>query len=244
MSLAPSVTSILCSIGARRRIVGVTKWCKDVADVDGLPQVGDCWSGDPAEIEALAPTLVIGSVPFKAETVGRLLERPITFLAQSPRSLADIYADIRLLGAITGRQSAANRLVARMEQTFAAIRRRAARVKRRPRVYCEAWPNPRISSPPWVAELVEMAGGKMVVPAGQRVTDAEVKKANPEVMVIAWTATGARPRPQQTLKNRAWKNVAAIRDARVHVVRDELLNTPGPPLLQGVQILFRLLHRR
>ena len=43
VSLAPSSTSILCEIGARPLLVGVTNWCCDVAPVAGLPQVGDCW---------------------------------------------------------------------------------------------------------------------------------------------------------------------------------------------------------
>src|SRR5258708_13664556 len=75
VSLAPSATSILCAIGARRLLVGVTKWCCDVAPVAGLPQVGDCWHMESVEnIVALQPTLVIGSVPYKHETVRKLLE--------------------------------------------------------------------------------------------------------------------------------------------------------------------------
>src|SRR5260370_2647864 len=101
---APSGTWILCGIGGRRLLVGVTKWCGDVADVRGLPQVGDCWHMDSvADIVALRPTLVIGSVPFKQETVGKLLEQRFSFLAMNPRSIEDIYADIRLLRAITAR---------------------------------------------------------------------------------------------------------------------------------------------
>jgi ABC-type hemin transport system substrate-binding protein len=66
VSLAPSATSILCAIGARRTLVGVTKWCADVAPVNGLPKLGDCWHMKSVdEILRLRPTLVIGSVPYK-----------------------------------------------------------------------------------------------------------------------------------------------------------------------------------
>ncbi len=111
VSLAPSATSIVCAVGARRSLVGVTKWCCDVADVRGVPQVGDCWHmGDVAEIMKLRPTLVIGSVPYKQETVAKMLAEPVNFLAMNPRSLADVESDIRLLSGIVGRSAAGERV--------------------------------------------------------------------------------------------------------------------------------------
>lgn len=245
VSLAPSATSILVALGARRVLVGVSKWCPDVApEVSGLPRVGDCWSLDPESVVSLRPTLVIGSVPYKQETVAKLLEHPLTFLAMNPRSLADVEADIHLLGGIVGRGAAANRLVQSMRADFQSIRARAKSVSRknRPRVYCEAWPHPRIASPPWVAELVEIAGGRMVVPAGKRVSDEEVAEARPEVIVLAWAATGEKSDPQQSYEVAAWKDVPAVRDRRVYAVRDEMLNTPGPPLVEGARELLLLIH--
>jgi iron complex transport system substrate-binding protein len=245
VSLAPSATSILCAIGARRLLVGVTKWCCDVAPVARLPQVGDCWHMESvADIVALRPTLVVGSVPYKQETVGKLLEQPVNFLAMNPRSLADVYADIRLLGGIAGRATQAEALIRKMRSEFAVIARAAKKLKRRVRMYCEAWPNPRIGSPPWVAELVKICGGEMIVPAGEKVTDAQVAEARPEVIVLAWAATGGKSDPEQAYKVEAWKDVPAIQERRVFAVRDELLNTPGPPLMEGAHQLFRALHLR
>jgi iron complex transport system substrate-binding protein len=244
VSLAPSATSILCAIGAKKLLVGVTKWCADVAPVGGLPKLGDCWRMESvADIAALQPTLVIGSVPYKQETVGRLLEQCFSFLAMNPRTLADVYADIRLLGGIAGRTAAAQALAHKMQREFAAIGRKAKKLKARPRAYCEAWPNPRISSPPWVAELVKICGGEMVVPAGEKVGDEQVAEAKPAVIVLAWAATGNKADPEQAYRVEAWKNVPAIRDRRVHVIRDELLNTPGPPLMRGALELLNLLHQ-
>src|SRR5271168_5360102 len=122
VSLAPSATSILCAIGAKSFLVGVTKWCADVASVKHLPKVGDCWHMYSIDdILKLKPTLVIGSVPYKQETVAKLLEQPLTFLAKNPRSLADIYADIRLLGGITGHAKQADREVRKMQTAFASV---------------------------------------------------------------------------------------------------------------------------
>jgi iron complex transport system substrate-binding protein len=254
ISLAPSVTSILMAIGARRQIAGVSQWCKDVADVGGLPVVsGDCWhfagsgerksaSGNAATLMDLRPTMIIGSVPFKTEAVEKILSLPVPFLALNPRTLADIEADIRLLGSLSGKNETAAKLIRRMRGKFRAVAAVAKKANSKPLVYCEAWPHPRISSPPWVEELVEICGGKMAVRAGERVSDEEVARANPEVMVLAWAATGGKSKPEQALQNQAWEDVSAVRNKKVFVIRDELLNTPGPPLLQGAEELLRVIH--
>lgn len=82
----------------------------------------------------------------------------------------------------------------------------------------------------------------MAVRAGERVSDEEVARANPEVMVLAWAAVGGKSKPETALQNPAWKDVAAVRERKVFVIRDELLNTPGPPLVQGAEELLRVIH--
>jgi iron complex transport system substrate-binding protein len=243
VSLAPSATSILWAIGAKRSLVGVTKWCADVAPVDGLPKLGDCWRMEGIEdILALKPTLVIGSVPFKQETVAKLLEQPLNFLAMNPRTLVDIESDIQLLGGIVGRARAAEQVVQTMRKGFARIVEKTHGRRRRIPVYCEAWPKPRISSPPWVAELVAMCGGEMVVPAGEKVSEDQVAAGRPEAIVLAWAATGEKADPEQAYKVAGWKDLPAIRMRRVYVVSDGLLNTPGPPLVRGAEKLWELLR--
>ncbi|HYL69340.1 MAG TPA: ABC transporter substrate-binding protein [Candidatus Limnocylindria bacterium] len=242
VSLAPNVTSILLALGAGRELVGVSKWCKEVAPVGRRPQVGDCWKMDLDEVMRLKPTILIGSVPFATQTVDGILKEPVAFLALNPRTLADIYGDVRMLARLVNRPDCGEDLVRKMQHAFSQVANRARRIRTGPRVYCEAWPNPRIGSPPWVRELVEIAGGRMVVAPGARVADVEVARAKPDVIVLAWAATGDRAKPEAALRNPAWKNVPAIKAGRVVVIRDEILNTPGPPLIQGVRALFHAIH--
>jgi ABC-type Fe3+-hydroxamate transport system substrate-binding protein len=64
----------------------------------------------------------------------------------------------------------------------------------------------------------------------------------PDVIVLAWAATGDRANPGKAYEVREWQEVPAIQNRRVHVVVDELLNTPGPPLVQGAKTLQKILH--
>jgi iron complex transport system substrate-binding protein len=243
VSLAPNATSILCEIGARKLLAGVSKWCADVAPVGALPKFGDFWHlEEVSAIHALHPDLVIGSVPFRAEAMAKLLEYPLNFLALHPQTLSQIERDIRQLGALTARAPAAESLVSRMAKEFAASGKRSFR-KHHLRVYAEAWPNPRIASPPWVAELLTFAGAQFVPKPGARVSDEEVAQAKPDVILLAWAATGSKSKLQSVYDATAWKDVPAIRNRHVFVVRDELLNTPGPPLLQGLEELERIFQQ-
>lgn len=226
--------------------------------MNGLPALGDCWSllGNAeckrgvesganeaaAALLELKPTLIIGSVPFKTETVQEILKLPVPFLALNPRSLADVEMDIRTLGLLANAKSRAEALICEIRGTFERIRKAARRAKSRPRIYCEAWPNPRISSPPWVAELVEICGGEMAVAADARVGDEDVARANPEIIVLAWTAVGGKSKSEQALNNPAWAGISAIRDRKIFAIHDELLNTPGPPLMRGAEELLRVIH--
>jgi iron complex transport system substrate-binding protein len=82
----------------------------------------------------------------------------------------------------------------------------------------------------------------MIVDAGARLSDSDVARAAPELIVLAWAATGARAKVTTALRNPAWRDVPAVRNGRVVVIRDELLNTPGPPLVDGARELARAIR--
>jgi iron complex transport system substrate-binding protein len=246
VSLAPSATRTLWELGAAEHLAAVTRWCKDVVPaeaIDGLPVVGDCWNLDAEAVARLQPDLVIGSVPYRAEAVEGILKKGLRFLAKSPRTLDDIYGDIRLLAQIVGKASEGEKLIKKMRWKIVAVRKRTASLGKRPRVYCEVWSNPLRGAERWVEELVEAAGGRFVpCPAGRQVSAEEVIAADPEVIILAWAATGSRARVDVIRKRPGWKDVCAVRNNRIHVVRDEILNTPAPILLEGLHALATVIH--
>lgn len=256
ISLAPNITSILHELGAMRDVVAVSRWCKDIAPVAHLPTVGDCWKLSMRQVMQHNPALLIGSVPFAVETVEEILAEPVAFLAINPRTLADIDTNIRTIAALTHRAADGEKLIARLRAAFEALaknsakaarlsapRRKSGRAHKKPVVYSEAWSNPRIASPPWVSELISLAGATPAFPGGAQVSDAEVARANPDVILLAWTATGTSAPMKSALENPTWQNVSAVHTGRVHVIADELLNTPGPPLIEGAEELFRAIWK-
>jgi iron complex transport system substrate-binding protein len=243
VSLAPSATSIVCALGAKNRLVGATRWCKDVAPVKGLPTFGDCWRCNTDGVARLRPDLVIGSVPYSVDVVAGLLRHGLTFLAMNPRTLDDIFSDILMLGRLLGRERQARRVARRMQARIDRVMARRGRIRRRPHVYVEVWPKPLIVAPPWVEEMVTLAGGRFVPRGGGRkVTEREVLTAKPEIILLAWAASGMKASPRKVLRRPAWKNLPAVRDRQLYVVSDETVNTPSPVVASGLERLAKIIH--
>jgi iron complex transport system substrate-binding protein len=120
--------------------------------------------------------------------------------------------------------------------------RQRARNLPRPRVFCEEWGKPLIASQPWVAELVEAAGGKFVGTPGARIEPAEVEAAAPEILIAAWCGAGDRVPLRKIVESRCWQNLPAAKTRRVYCIRDEYLNTPASTVVRGLEALAAAIH--
>src|SRR5215813_5025025 len=193
-SLQPSATLTMRDIGMLDRVVACTKYCADVCPEvkDGTRRiVSDSWTAQAEEIISAGPDLVIAAVPYQLEAVGEILKAGIRFLGLAPRTLADVFADIECIAAVIGVPERGRKVVEQMQAEIESIRQLCAGEVVRP-VFCEEWGKPLIASQPWVAELVEIAGGEFVAPPGARISLEEVVSLKPDVIIAAWCGAGDR----------------------------------------------------
>lgn len=114
--------------------------------------------------------------------------------------------------------------------------------KSTPGVFCEEWGKPIIASQPWVAELIDAAGGECIGTPGKQTTAEEVAAAAPDVIIAAWCGAGDRVPLEKIVIQRNWSHVPAVTNGRVYCLRDEFLNTPGPTLIHGLHALAHAIH--
>jgi iron complex transport system substrate-binding protein len=241
VSLEPSVTAIIAALGRLDCVVGVSPWCDGLVDVGDRPRLSTTWCANAAEITALDPDLVIASVPYRAEAVCELLQAGLDLLCLYPQHLEDVFGHVTLLGRLTDAAAQAEQLVADMQAKFSDIRART-RDLARPRVYVEVWNDPLMSAYPWVADLVDIAGGQFVPPRpGRRVTEQEVLASEPQIIVVAWAGI-ADPSPDQVCRRPGWDQLEAVREGRVLAINEILVNAPGPNLVEGARLLLACVH--
>jgi iron complex transport system substrate-binding protein len=243
VSLQPSATVILRDLGQLHRLVACTKYCVEVCPeaASGSRIVDDSWSADSGEIAALHPDLVIAAVPYQEKSVSEILKAGARFLGLAPRNLEDIYIDIAAIAALLGTPEQGQKIVAAMQREIDLIRARTSSLPR-PRVFCEEWGKPIISSQTWVAELIEAAGGMSVGEAGRQQSADAIRTEDPEILIAAWCGAGDRVPLEKIVRDRDWLSLRAVKERRVYCIRDEFLNTPAPTLIGGLHALATAIH--
>lgn len=249
VALQPSISIVLDQLGAASSIVACTRYCVEaVPELGGraIPVIADSWTATTEQILAQKPGLVIASVPYRLETLAAILKAGCPVLTLAPHTLADVESDIRLLGAVVGRSAAAASLIEHMREEISDVRARAAQISSRtgasPLVYCEEWGKPAIHSQPWVAELVQAAGGRFLGTPGAHADLDAVAAADPDVLVFAWCGAGDRVPLERVIEKRGWSGLRAVRAQSCFCIQDEFLNTPAPTLLRGLRQLAAAMH--
>jgi iron complex transport system substrate-binding protein len=109
-------------------------------------------------------------------------------LTVDPHTLAEVLDSIRMLGRATGREQAADALVADQHHRLEQVVRRVAR-RPRPRVVLLEWTDPPFAPGHWIPEMIDLAGGEPVLgTAGAkslRTTWGDVHAAEPDVIIVA-----------------------------------------------------------
>jgi iron complex transport system substrate-binding protein len=242
--LQPSATVTLRDLGLLDRLVACTKYCADVCPevADGsCLTVFDSWSAQTEQILAACPDLVLASVPYQLEAVASILKAGVRFLGLAPKTLADIYTDIAAIAGVMGECARGRQVISAMQNAIEEVRQRVATASKR-KVFCEEWGKPIIASQPWVAELVQAAGGEFIAAPGKSLTAGDVTMLQPDIIIAAWCGAGDRVPLEKIVLQRGWTELPVVRQGRVFCISDELLNTPATNLLGGLRALAWAQH--
>jgi iron complex transport system substrate-binding protein len=169
-------------------------------------------------------------------------------LSLSPATLEQVVSDVAWIAAETGATQRAAEVVRGLTARLEAVRQRAAGLAP-VRVFCMEWLDPPYTAGHWVPEMVEIAGGcdKLGTPGGpsRRVGWQQIVEYAPEVIVLMpCSLTLQRVADEFATVRRlpSWETLPAIRARRVYAGDTHLFSRSGPRLVDGVEVLARMLH--
>lgn len=246
VSLVPSVTETMFTIGAQDRLAGVTDFCDYPPAARSKPSIGGMVAPSLEGIVALRPDLVVATpAGNRHETFDQLARLKLPVYLVNPTTVEDMLDLVGRLGRLTDRAEAADRVVARLRARIQSVAARVAG-RPRPRTLYVLWPDPLIvpARGALVSELIRLAGGDSVTADGgqgyPRYSMEAALARNPEVILIA--SHDATRSPLVQSKWERFTQVPAVSAGRLHVVDGNLMHRYGPRMVDGLEILARLLH--
>ncbi len=248
--LTEEPTEVLYALGEEHRIVGISGFTvRPPRARREKPKVSAFTSAKIDEILNLNPDFVVGFSDIQADIAQALIKRGVEVWISNHRSVNHILAYVRRLGAMVGASSKAEAYAGKLEAHVESVRRAAAQLSRRPRVYFEEWDDPQISGIRWVSELVGIAGGDDIFPeraasslAKGRILENgdEVIARAPDIVIGSWC--GKKFRPERVAARPGWDAVPAVRDGQLFEVKSPLILQPGPAALtDGLDALHTII---
>jgi iron complex transport system substrate-binding protein len=250
--LSEEYTEILYHLGEEQRIVGITEYtCRPPRAREEKEMVSQFLRADLDRIEELEPDLILGFSDLQADIAAELIRRGLDVAIFNQRSVRDILHVVETTARLVGRDADGRAYADELAAHVQSVQAAADRLPRRPRTYFEEWPKPCITAIGWVAELVEIAGGRELFPehrggvhAQDRTTDWQtVREREPELMLASWC--GARFNPRKVRERPGWDTLACVRDDQLVEIPSEIILQPGPAALtDGLDAIHRAIVRR
>ncbi len=246
VSLAPSITEILFAIGAENEIVGVTDFCNYPPPALAKPKVG--YSQPNLEVlVALEPQLVLAPPSFlRADLLAKLEQLKIPTFVLESKTVEGIFGHIQLLGRMVGRASEANAFTAVMRKQVGNLTKKVEG-RPRPTMLYVLSSEPLITVGPgsFIHHLIELAGGRNAAERANapypRLTMEEVLTQNADILLFPIGEFEGVPQAEQDGWKR-WDSLRAVQEGKLFQIRSDLLNRPGPRVLEGLRHLVKLLH--
>lgn len=188
------------------------------------------------------------------------LEKRPQILWLTPRSVSEIFDNLRELGGATGRNDEAELIIKDCRARIDRLVRFTTSVgSKRPRVFCMEWLDPVYACGHWVPELVQLAGGEdelgQVGGESVRVSWETIATWAPEVLVLMpcgfnlpqtmkqiWNVFG-RYSPTKSEGLAEFLRLPAVRNGRVYAVdANSYFARPGPRVIEGAELLAQIIH--
>jgi iron complex transport system substrate-binding protein len=252
VSLSPDLTEMLYGVGAFNRVVGVSNYETYPPEAAKLPRLGPLHNPNFETLTAMRPDLVVinnAQAPFLEDTLEQL---GLRVLKTSNRSVQEIYAAMIAIGHATGNESEAAGLVAATREGLDRVARKTA-----------GFPKPRVAlivnrtpgtlrdlstatEGSFLAELVEIAGGHIVVPPAKsgygRLAKEDLLAIDPDIILdfIHAPKSGLAGDPME-----AWREMPelkAVRGHRIQGVNQDFVPHASQRIVLTAELFAKMIH--
>ena len=97
----------------------------------------------------------------------------------------------------------------------------------------------------YLHDLIQLAGGENIAKdepiTYPRISLEEVIRKKPEVIIISSMDRGGQFQEAKS-EWQKWTTIPAVKNKRVHLIDSDLVDRPSPRIVEGLEMIARLLH--
>ena len=248
--MAPSNTEIVFALGAGSRLVGVTEYCDYPPEAKSVESIGSFSDASLERIVSLEPDLVLAARFNSIDVIKALRGLGIPVLAVAPDDIETTLTSIQSIGAIVGRSRAASAMIARARRRIKAVQAKVKGIldKDRPRVLWGRLEVPMFTAGPgsYIHDLILHAGGLNIAgdskTAWPQIGLETVVSKDPQVIIVSTDPLKLPAEISRLKRTAVWKSIDAVKNDRIIHIQDDLLQRPGPRVVEALEAIARALH--
>ncbi|MBM7651294.1 ABC transporter substrate-binding protein [Neobacillus cucumis] len=250
VSLMPSNTEIAYALGLGKEIVGVSDYDNYPKDTLKKEKIGG-QQFNTEKIIALKPNLVLAhasSASIAKDALQQLRDAGIPVLVvANAQNFEQVYNSIEMIGKATGETKKAEEVIKGMKDKLADIKAKASSIKEKKKVYMEVAPAPDIYTTgknTFMDEMLTTIHADNVANDQQgwiKVDQEAIIQKNPDVIITTYGYYVKNP-TQQVLARKGWENVNAVKNKQVIDINSDLVDRPGPRVVEGVEELAKAIY--
>ena len=250
VSLAPSNTELVYAVGAGDQLVGVTTYCDYPPEASGITRVGGFSITSLEKIVSLRPDLVLAARLNPLEVLESLCQLDVPVFILAPGSLEETFLTIRLVGRLTGKTAGLDSLESELKERIQAVEESVRSIPHqdRPRILWGLLQAPMYTAGggSFIDDLIGLAGGVNIASdSGEgwpQIGLETIVAKNPEVIITSVSTEEVAAELARLQVTDGWKEVDAIIQSRVYYIDSNLLQRPGPRLVDGLEQLVKVIH--
>ncbi|HVZ57210.1 MAG TPA: helical backbone metal receptor [Chitinophagaceae bacterium] len=230
ISLVPSQTELLASLGLEEEVVGITRFCIHPERwFQKKARVGGTKQANLARIHSLAPDLILANREENERDQVEELARYYPVWVSDIATLADALDMILRVGRLVGREPAARQLAGEIQQHFNTLEP----VARPPRACYLIWQSPymTVGSDSFIHAMMEVAGLENIFRDRLRypiVTWEEIRDRRPDLVLLSSEPFPFKASHQADLQSRlAGSRVLLVDGTRFSWYGSRLMESPA-----------------
>jgi iron complex transport system substrate-binding protein len=251
ISISPSLTEILFSVGAGDRLIGRDSNSMYPEEATAATDLGGMWEGIPVEdILAMEPDLILAGEIFAEEAINELRELGlVVYWQKNPNDFEDLYENIMDIAVLTGTEDVASDLIEGLSIRVSVLDEKLASVDELPLVFYELdASDPANPYTPgagtFISFVISRAKGTNLGDGleGQwvQVSSEELLAQNPDIILLADALYGITA--EAVAERAGWAEIQAVVDGAIFAFDPFVLSVPGPRLVDGYEQVAEILH--